>query len=112
MTNQEGKSLTIFADRCGGATAHAVLSDKDGNEVFRSTLPDDELAKEVKAKMEAHPDVMPYFWQQEADYRNLKVELPLSPRVKSQGLGSWLVSKAAGGRLPQPQLRTKARVKG
>merc|ERR1711998_303317 len=72
MTNKAGKSLTIFADRCGGATAHAVVSDKDGNEVLTSTLPDDELAKEVKAKMAAHPDVMPYFWQQEADYRNLK----------------------------------------
>ena len=34
-----------------------------GNEVFSSTLPDDELAKEVKAKLEAQPDVMPYFWQ-------------------------------------------------
>ena len=86
MTNKEGKSLTIFADRCGGATAHAVLSDEDGNEVFSSTLPDDELAKEVKAKMEAQPDVMPYFWQQEADYRNLKVELKLRlPRLKGQG---------------------------
>eukprot|EP00622_Pseudochattonella_farcimen_P005660 FR741315.1.p1 GENE.FR741315.1~~FR741315.1.p1 ORF type:complete len:275 (+),score=60.98 FR741315.1:44-826(+) len=72
ITTNEGKKASIFADRCGGAQAKAVISDSEGKEIFTSTLPDAELEKEVEAKIEAYPDVMPYFWQQEADYRSLK----------------------------------------
>ena len=72
MTTTEGTSVTIFADRCGGAEAMAIVSDAAGNEVFTSTLPDEDLKAEVAKKMLDFPDVMPYFWQQEADYRALK----------------------------------------
>ena len=48
------------------------MSDAEGNEVFTSTLPDEELKAEVEQKIADFPDVMPYFWQQEADYRELK----------------------------------------
>ena len=34
---------------------------------FKSTL-----TLQVEMKMKKFPDVMPYFWQQEADYRSLK----------------------------------------
>jgi predicted dehydrogenase len=72
VTTTAGTSVTIFADRCGGAEAMAIVSDADGNEVFTSTLPDEELKAEVEQKMADFPEVMPYFWQQEADYRALK----------------------------------------
>jgi hypothetical protein len=72
LTTTEGTSVTIFADRCGGAEAMAIVSDATGKEVFTSTLPDEELKAEVEQKMADFPEVMPYFWQQEADYRALK----------------------------------------
>jgi len=72
MTTTEGTSVTIFADRCGGAEAMAIVSDSTGKEVFTSTLPDEALKAEVEKKMDDFPDVMPYFWQQESDYRSLK----------------------------------------
>lgn len=51
MTTTEGKSVTIFADRCGGAEALAIVSDSAGKEVFTSTLPDEALRAEVEKKM-------------------------------------------------------------
>ena len=72
MTTTEGASVTVFADRCGGAEAMAIVSDSMGKVVMTSTLPDEELKAEVAKKMADFPDVMPYFWQAEADYRNLK----------------------------------------
>ena len=72
ITTNAGKKVSIFADRCGGNGCEAVVRDADGNEVFKSTLPDAEIAAEMAANEAAHPDWMPYFFLQERDYRNLK----------------------------------------
>ena len=72
ITTNAGKKVSIFADRCGGNGCAAVVRDADGNQVFKSTLPDDEIAAEMAANEAAHPDWMPYFFLQERDYRNLK----------------------------------------
>ena len=72
ITTNAGKKVSIFADRCGGNGCEAVVRDADGNEVFKSTLPDAEIAAEMAANEAAHPDWMPYFFLQERDYRTLK----------------------------------------
>ena len=72
LTTDAGRSVRIFADRCGGNGCEAIVSDAAGAEVFRSALPDAEIAAEMAANEAAHPDWMPYFFLQERDYRNLK----------------------------------------
>ena len=55
--------MAIFADRCGGNGCEAIVS-ANGKEVFKSLLPDDEIAAEMAANEAAHPDWMPYFFLQ------------------------------------------------
>mmetsp|Transcript_40663 Transcript_40663/g.91411 ORF Transcript_40663/g.91411 Transcript_40663/m.91411 type:complete len:401 (+) Transcript_40663:207-1409(+) len=76
VTTTEGKTVSVYADRCGdqagGGYSEAVVSDAAGNEVFRSVTPDAELKALVSAKQAEHPDWMPYFHLQDADYVTLK----------------------------------------
>ena len=76
LTTTEGKSVSVYADRCGdaggGGFAEAVVKDASGKEVARTKTPDAALVKVVKAKQKAHPDWMPYFHLQHDDYVTLK----------------------------------------
>uniref|UniRef100_A0A7S2MRL6 Gfo/Idh/MocA-like oxidoreductase N-terminal domain-containing protein n=1 Tax=Octactis speculum TaxID=3111310 RepID=A0A7S2MRL6_9STRA len=71
MTTTEGKSVTIYADRCAGNECIAEVS-VGGKVAFVSNLPDGALSKEIEARQLEYPDWMPYFFLQEKDYRNLK----------------------------------------
>jgi len=71
VTTSEGKSVTIFADRCGGNECIADVS-VDGEVKFQSMMPDEELSKQIEASQKVNPDWMPYFFLQEKDYSNLK----------------------------------------
>jgi predicted dehydrogenase len=37
-----GKEVSVQADRCGGDKSYAKVSDADGNELFRHSMPDEE----------------------------------------------------------------------
>jgi predicted dehydrogenase len=71
VTTNAGKTVRIYADRCGGTHAEAIVS-AAGVEVGRFRAPDDELAKDFDAKQAAHPDWMPYFLLNHSDYVTLK----------------------------------------
>jgi len=76
VTTTEGKTVSVYADRCGdaggGGFSEAVVYDAAGQEVFRSRTPDAELEAVVATKQAEHPDWMPYFNLQDADYVTLK----------------------------------------
>jgi len=72
VTTKQGRVASVFADRCGGVSAQAVVSDKYGKEVFRSETPDAALEARVKAQQLEHPDWMDYFLVQHDDYVALK----------------------------------------
>ena len=42
IKTKTGKEVSVAADRCGGNVSYATVSDKDGNEVFRWNMPDEE----------------------------------------------------------------------
>lgn len=75
ITTTEGKSVSVYADRCGdaggGGYAEAVVT-VDGEEKFRTLTPDDDLKSVVEAKQADNPDWMPYFHLQHDDYITLK----------------------------------------
>ena len=75
VTTTEGKSVSVFADRCGdaggGGYSEAIVK-KDGAEIFRSLTPDDALKGVVAQKQTVNPDWMPYFHLQHDDYITLK----------------------------------------
>jgi len=74
VTTKDGKTVTVNADRCGstdGGDSKAIVS-VEGEEVFRTVTPDDELKKVCDAKAKADPEMMPYFALQHDDYITLK----------------------------------------
>ena len=73
VVTEAGKRASVYADRCGGTRAEAVVTDAEGNEVFRSVCPDEAQQKAFEVAAEAHPDWMPYFLLQHDDYVTLKV---------------------------------------
>jgi len=71
ITTKDGRTVAIFADRCGGNGCEAIVSN-NGEEVFRSSLPAKEEEEALRAKEIEHPKWMPYFLLQEDDYRTVK----------------------------------------
>eukprot|EP00968_Pinguiococcus_pyrenoidosus_P006835 scaffold449_cov241-Pinguiococcus_pyrenoidosus.AAC.18 len=71
VTTKDGKSVTVKADRCGGSNSIAIVK-VDGEEVFSSVTPDDELKARVEEQQKADPEMMPYFFLQSDDYLTLK----------------------------------------
>lgn len=66
-----GKEVSVAADRCGGTDSYAMV-EKDGKEIFRYWMPDDEdriLVDQLKTK---YPTAMPYFFTQDPDYVTVK----------------------------------------
>jgi predicted dehydrogenase len=76
LTTTEGKSVSVYADRCGdvggGGYSEAIVKNASGREVARTMTPDKALQSIVAAKQAAHPDWMPYFHLQHDDYVTLK----------------------------------------
>merc|ERR1712160_1679 len=72
ITTNNGNTVSVAADRCGGTDSYATVADTEGKEVFRYYMPDEEdkvLVKELEAK---YPTAMPYFFTQDPDYITVK----------------------------------------
>jgi len=72
IKTKTGKEVSVQADRCGGDTSYAMVSDKDGNELFRHSMPDDEDKANVTVLEKKYPGAMPYFFSQDPDYITVK----------------------------------------
>ena len=72
VTTKSGVEVTIVADRCGGDDSVGVVSDADGEELGRFSMPDEEDAETIKRAAEKEPGSMPYFFVQDPDYLALK----------------------------------------
>lgn len=72
IKTRTGKSVTVQADRCGGDTSYAFVSDAEGNEVYRHYMPDEDDKKMVEQLKAKYPGAMPYFFPQHLDYITVK----------------------------------------
>jgi len=71
ITTKNGKQVSVQADRCGGTDSYATVS-KDGKELFRYYMPDDEDKVNVDKLKAKYPSAMPYFFTQDPDYITVK----------------------------------------
>jgi len=67
-----GKSVSVQADRCGGDVSYAMVTDADGTELFRHSMPDDDDKANVSVLEAKYPGAMPYFFSQDPDYTTVK----------------------------------------
>jgi len=67
IKTKTGKAVSVQADRCGGETSYAMV-EKDGVEIFRHSMPDEEDKGNVEALEKEYPGAMPYFFSQDPDY--------------------------------------------
>lgn len=72
IKTKNGKEVSVAADRCGGNDSFATVFDKDGKEVFRYYMPDEEDKIHVKELQAKYPTAMPYFFTQDPDYITVK----------------------------------------
>jgi hypothetical protein len=72
IKTKTGKAVSVQADRCGGDTSYAMVSDANGNEMFRHSMPDEEDKANVSLLEEKYPGAMPYFFSQDPDYITVK----------------------------------------
>ncbi len=72
IKTKTGKAVSVQADRCGGDTSYAMVSDADGNEKFRHSMPDEEDKANVSVLEAKYPGAMPYFFSQDPDYITVK----------------------------------------
>jgi predicted dehydrogenase len=71
IKTKTGKEVSVQADRCGGDTSYAKV-EKDGKEVFRHSMPDEEDKANVAVLEKEYPGAMPYFFSQDPDYITVK----------------------------------------
>jgi predicted dehydrogenase len=71
ITTKSGKSVSVSADRCGGDVSWAQV-DKNGVEVFRHSMPDEDDKANVGVLQKEYPGAMPYFFSQDPDYITVK----------------------------------------
>mmetsp|Transcript_5315 Transcript_5315/g.14938 ORF Transcript_5315/g.14938 Transcript_5315/m.14938 type:complete len:367 (-) Transcript_5315:2713-3813(-) len=71
IKTKSGKEVTVVGDRCGGEVSWAAV-EKDGKEVFRHSMPDDEDKANVSVLEKEYPGAMPYFFSQDPDYITVK----------------------------------------
>ncbi|KAL7436625.1 hypothetical protein ACHAXH_007049 [Discostella pseudostelligera] len=72
IKTKTGKEVSVQADRCGGDKSYAKVSDSDGNELFRHSMPDEEDEANVAVLETKYPGAMPYFFSQDPDYITVK----------------------------------------
>merc|ERR1719183_2703428 len=72
IKTKTGKEVSVQADRCGGDTSYATVSDSTGAEVFRHSMPDEEDEANVLVLQAKYPGAMPYFFSQDPDYITVK----------------------------------------
>mmetsp|Transcript_10654 Transcript_10654/g.21888 ORF Transcript_10654/g.21888 Transcript_10654/m.21888 type:complete len:273 (+) Transcript_10654:494-1312(+) len=71
IKTKTGKEVTVVGDRCGGDVSWASV-EKDGKEVFRHSMPDEEDIANVTTLEKEYPGAMPYFFSQDPDYITVK----------------------------------------
>jgi predicted dehydrogenase len=72
ITTKTGKQVSVQADRCGGATSYATVTNSSGEELFRHSMPDEEDKANVDILSAKYPGAMPYFFSQDPDYTTVK----------------------------------------
>ncbi|KAL3794744.1 hypothetical protein HJC23_012754 [Cyclotella cryptica] len=72
ITTKEGRVISILADRCGGDDSLGIVTDPEGKELVRFSMPDKEDATAIENAKERIPGAMPYFYMQDPDYFTLK----------------------------------------
>jgi predicted dehydrogenase len=72
IKTKTGKEVSVQADRCGGDTSYAMVTDADGNELFRHSMPDEDDKANVAVLEAKYPGAMPYFFSQDPDYITVK----------------------------------------
>ena len=72
ITTQNGNKVSIAADRCGGDDSVGIVTDIEGKELIRFTMPDEEDAGTIKEAEQRISGAMPYFYVQSPDYQTLK----------------------------------------
>jgi len=72
IKTKTGKAVSVQADRCGGDTSYAKVSDASGKELFRHSMPDEEDESNVSVLEAKYPGAMPYFFSQDPDYITVK----------------------------------------
>ena len=72
IKTKTGKEVSVQADRCGGDTSYAKVTDSAGNELFRHSMPDEEDKANVTNLEKEYPGAMPYFFSQDPDYITVK----------------------------------------
>jgi len=71
IKTKNGNEVSVAADRCGGTDSFATV-EKDGEEIFRYYMPDEEDKALVKELTAMYPTAMPYFFTQDPDYITVK----------------------------------------
>uniref|UniRef100_A0A7S2UV88 Gfo/Idh/MocA-like oxidoreductase N-terminal domain-containing protein n=1 Tax=Fibrocapsa japonica TaxID=94617 RepID=A0A7S2UV88_9STRA len=71
IKTKNGKEVSVSADRCGGTDSYATVS-REGEELFRYSMPDEDDQKLVQELTETYPNAMPYFFTQHPDYITVK----------------------------------------
>lgn len=71
IKTKTGKEVSVQADRCGGTDSFATVT-KDGEEIFRYYMPDEEDKALVEELTSKYPTAMPYFFTQDPDYITVK----------------------------------------
>jgi len=75
VKTKDGAMVTVRADRCGDAGGQGgseAIVEVNGKEEFRSVTPDAALKSKVDKLQKADPQMMPYFFLQDEDYKILK----------------------------------------
>mmetsp|Transcript_24311 Transcript_24311/g.43949 ORF Transcript_24311/g.43949 Transcript_24311/m.43949 type:complete len:366 (+) Transcript_24311:97-1194(+) len=72
IKTKDDNEVSIAADRCGGDDSVGIVSNAEGKELVRFTMPDEEDADTIKNAEERIAGAMPYFYVQDPDYGTLK----------------------------------------
>lgn len=72
IKTKTGKAVSVQANRCGGDTSYAMVTDSYGNELFRHSMPDEDDKANVAVLEAKYPGAMPYFFSQDPDYITVK----------------------------------------
>jgi len=72
IKTKTGKQVSVQADRCGGDTSYAMVTNAAGEELFRHSMPDEDDKANVAVLEAKYPGAMPYFFSQDPDYIAVK----------------------------------------
>lgn len=68
----EGKKASVAADRCGGDDSVGIVTNRDGTELARFSMPDADAVANMPNLQAKYPGAMPYFFTQDPDYACIK----------------------------------------